>query len=62
LQLSDLVLGLGLLMIAEGLPLFVSPTRYRRLLAQMQEVPDQALRVAGFVAMSLGLVLLYAMR
>jgi len=49
-------------MIAEGLPLFVSPARYRRLLAQMQEVPDGALRGVGFVAMSLGLALLYALR
>ena len=62
MQFSDLALGLGLLMIAEGLPLFVSPARYRRLLAQMQEVPDGALRGVGFVAMSLGLALLYALR
>ena len=62
MQLSDLLMGLGLLMIAEGFPLFVSPTRYRRLLAQLQEVPDRALRIAGMVAMCLGLALLYAMR
>lgn len=61
-ELSDIGVGLGFLLIVEGLPLFLSPARYRKLLAQIDRVPDRTLRASGFVAMAAGLVVLYALR
>ena len=62
MQLSDVAIGLGFVLIVEGLPLFVSPGRYRRLLMQIEQVPDAVLRGAGFAAMCGGLTLLYALK
>lgn len=62
MQPSDLAIGLGLLLLAEGLPLFASPGRYRRLLQQIDTVPDSTLRASGLVAMGVGLAILYAIR
>jgi len=61
-HLSDLGLALGLLLLVEGMPLFLSPARYRELLKRIDEVPDPVLRGAGFAAMAAGVVLLYALR
>ena len=46
----------------EGLPLFVSPARYRELLKAIDEVPDPVLRGVGLAAMALGLALLYLLK
>jgi len=54
---SDLVVGLGFLLMAEGLPLFAAPDRYRRLLARIETLPDRVLRYAGLAAMGVGLAL-----
>ncbi|MBI5137230.1 MAG: DUF2065 family protein [Nitrospirae bacterium] len=60
--MSDLVLGLGFVLLFEGVPLFLSPVRYRRLLARLAQVPDAVLRGAGLAAMAAGLALLYGVR
>jgi uncharacterized protein len=60
--LSDLAVGLGLLLVVEGLPLFLSPARYRRVLRAIEEVPDPVLRGVGLAAMAAGIALLYALR
>lgn len=62
MEVSDLGIGLGVVLIVEGLPLFLSPARYRRLLAQIDRVPDRTLRASGLAAMALGLGVLYAVR
>ncbi len=59
---SDLAIGLGLLLIVEGLPLFLVPDRYRRLLRQIELVSDGTLRIFGLVAMCAGLMVLYGLR
>lgn len=46
----------------EGLPLCLSPARYRQLLKAIDEVPDGVLRGVGLAAMAAGLALLYALR
>lgn len=60
--ISDLGLGLGLLLLVEGLPLFLSPARYRRWLMRIEEVPDGVLRGLGLAAMTCGIALLYVLR
>ena len=62
MTLSDLAVGFGLLLLVEGLPLFISPARYRELLKAIDEVPDPVLRGVGLAAMALGLALLYLLK
>ncbi len=53
---------LGLLLIVEGLPYFAFPERMKRWMTTIQGMADAHLRVAGFVAMALGLIIVYAFR
>jgi uncharacterized protein YjeT (DUF2065 family) len=53
---------LGLLLIVEGLPYFAFPDRMKRWMSTIQEMRDAHLRVAGFAAMVLGLIIVYAFR
>jgi len=53
---------LGLLLIVEGLPYFAFPERMKRWMSKIQEMEDMHLRVAGLIAMALGLVIVYAFR
>lgn len=62
MELSDVGIAVGFLLLVEGLPLFLSPGRYRRLLAQMDRVPDPTLRASGLAAMVAGILVLYAVR
>ena len=53
---------LGLVFIVEGLPYLAFPDRMKKWLAQIQQVPDNQLRLIGFLAMCFGLVLTYIFR
>ena len=53
---------LGLLLIVEGIPYFAFPHKMKKWIATMLEIPNTHLRVMGFVAMGLGLVLTYFFR
>ncbi|MBW1781735.1 MAG: DUF2065 domain-containing protein [Deltaproteobacteria bacterium] len=50
---------LGLVLIVEGLPYFAFPDKMKKWIAKMQDVPNAHLRVMGFLAMGLGLLLAY---
>jgi uncharacterized protein len=53
---------LGVLLIFEGLPWFISPTRVRVALEQLARLTDDLLRVFGLLCMLLGLLLVYLSR
>jgi uncharacterized protein YjeT (DUF2065 family) len=53
---------LGLVLIVEGLPYLAFPDKMKRWLNQIQQVPDNQLRVIGFIAMCCGLLLTYIFR
>ncbi len=53
---------LGLVLIVEGLPYLAFPDKMKRWLSQIQQVPDNQLRVIGFIAMCCGLLLTYIFR
>ena len=52
----------GLLLVIEGIPWFLSPRHYKALLATVAEADEVFLRLAGFVAMLIGLLLVYLSR
>ena len=51
--------ALGLLLIFEGMPYFLSPANMKKFLAQLLELPDNQLHVVGLISMLLGLLLVY---
>ncbi len=52
----------GLLLVIEGIPWFLSPRRFKALLASVAEADEVFLRLAGFGAMMIGLLLVYLAR
>ncbi|MBW1673190.1 MAG: DUF2065 domain-containing protein [Deltaproteobacteria bacterium] len=50
---------LGLVLIVEGLPYLAFPDTMKKWLQQIQQVPDNQLRIIGFLAMCFGLLLTY---
>ena len=53
---------LGLVLVVEGLPYFVCPARMKSWMSMIQEIPDQYLRILGFLAMCTGLLITYVFR
>ena len=49
----------ALLLVLEGIMPFLSPSLVRRLLARLDELGDNSLRIAGLASMVAGVVLLY---
>jgi uncharacterized protein len=60
--MGDLWAALCLVAVLEGLLLFAVPGAWKRIVAQMLEVPDRQLRIAGSVVLALGLIALYFVR
>ncbi len=61
-MLHDLMSALALVLVIEGIMPFLSPGAMRRVLFQIVQQNDRALRLTGFVSMLAGLVLLYLVR
>jgi uncharacterized protein YjeT (DUF2065 family) len=59
---SDLLAAVAILLVLEGLLPFINPGRTRRVFQQMSQMQDRELRVAGFLALAAGLVLLFVVR
>jgi hypothetical protein len=43
----------------EGLPYFAFPSKMKKWMSMLQEIPDSSLRVMGFAAMAIGLMIAY---
>jgi len=56
---QELLVGLSLVLVIEGLIPFASPGRYRRLVEVISNIQDSRLRFAGGACMLAGLLLLY---
>ena len=53
---------IGLVFIVEGLPYFAFPGQMKKWMKKVQEIPDSHLRAMGFVAMCIGLLMVYLFR
>ena len=53
---------IGLVLIVEGLPYFASPGKMKKWMEKVQEIPDNRLRLMGFAAMCVGLIMAYLFR
>ena len=57
-----LLVVIGVVMIVEGIPWFLAPGGYKRLLLQLLPMGDGMLRVIGLTFMLGGLLLVYLVR
>ncbi len=58
-MISNLLLGLGLVCVIEGLVLALAPSRLEELVAMLKELGPDRLRLLGLGAMALGIFLVY---
>jgi uncharacterized protein YjeT (DUF2065 family) len=58
----DFVVGLGMLLMLEGLLFAASPTWMRKAMQSTLASPDNLLRVVGLVSAALGLLLIWFIR
>ena len=57
--MSLFISALGLMMIFEGIPYFCAPSHVKSFAQKVGEIPDQVLRVIGFILMLIGLAVVY---
>ena len=62
LNFTDLLAALGLFLVLEGIAPFVNPQGVKRALAQLLQVPERELRLAGLGSMLVGVLILYLVR
>ena len=60
--MTDLLTGLALVLVIEGLFLALFPHRLRQILMMLEQVPPETLRVGGLVAAILGLGAVWLIR
>jgi uncharacterized protein len=60
--MNDFITALGLVLVLEGVPYFLSPNKMRMWVIQVAKLPDDTLRKTGFVMMAIGLLVVYLVR
>ena len=61
-QWDDLLGALCLMSVLEGLLLFALPAAWKRTMAELTQLPDARLRIAGSVMIGIGLIALAVVR
>jgi uncharacterized protein YjeT (DUF2065 family) len=59
---QDLLTAIALLLIVEGILPFMNPDGFRRTMKMISQLDDSVLRFCGLTAMTIGCLLLYALR
>jgi uncharacterized protein YjeT (DUF2065 family) len=60
--MDDLLTALALVLVIEGTLYALFPEGMRRMMAQMLDLPEQRLRIAGLAGVVIGLVAVWLMR
>ena len=60
--MSELVTAIGLVFIIEGLVYAAAPDRFKAVMARLEEVPDETLRMGGLIAVALGVAIVWIAR
>ena len=55
---KQLLIAVSLMLVLEGILPFLYPQRWRNLVAKLSDIDDRQLRVAGFISMLVGVILL----
>ena len=49
----------GMVFIIEGIPNFLFPVKWKRMLVRIEEIPESTLRFFGFLSILIGLLMVY---
>lgn len=60
--MNDLIVGIGLVLVIEGLLWAVAPEFGRRMLEVASEMPESSLRTTGAVAVAIGVLIVWFVR
>ena len=60
--MTELATALGLVLVIEGLLYASAPGKLKQLMLQLQEIPDDALRVGGVAAIGIGVFVVWLVR
>jgi uncharacterized protein YjeT (DUF2065 family) len=60
--MSELVTAVGLVLIIEGLVYAAAPGRFKAVLARLEQVSDDTLRMGGVIAVALGVAIVWFAR
>jgi len=60
--MTDFLTAVALVLVIEGLFLAIVPHRLRQILAMLETVPPESLRVGGLVAAALGVFFVWLLR
>ncbi|MEP0233860.1 DUF2065 domain-containing protein [Roseibium sp.] len=60
--MNDLIVALGLVLALEGTLYALAPGGMKSMMQSALQTPDQTLRIAGLVALALGVVLVWVVR
>ena len=60
--MSELVTALGLVLIIEGLVYAAAPARFKAIMARLEQVSDETLRMGGLVAVAIGVAIVWLAR
>ncbi len=61
-NVHDMLIGLAFVFVIEGLIYALFPGGARKMAAQVQNIPESSLRVAGVVALAIGVVGVWLLR
>lgn len=61
-MIDDLVTAVGLVFVIEGLLYVIAPARLKSMLAMMEQIPDDTLRLLGVVAVASGVAIVWLAR
>ncbi len=56
---DSIIPALALVLVIEGMLPFLSPKNWREAMSQAARLPDNVLRILGFVSMLVGVIILY---
>ena len=59
---TEILTALALVLVLEGMLPFISPSNYRRMVAEIVRLGDSAIRNTGLIVMIAGLLLLFVVR
>jgi uncharacterized protein len=60
--MRELVTAVGLVFIIEGLVYAAAPARFKAIMARLEQVPDETLRMGGLIAIALGVAIVWLAR
>lgn len=60
--MTDLMVGIGLVLVIEGLAYAAAPSLMKSVMAQMQGTSEQMLRIIGAISIALGVVVVWLVR